>query len=106
MEPITSVMLISPELLSYRAEAMHVWVWFMLIKATFNTISAISWGSVLLVEETEIPGENHRPVSYIHQHGAVRLWSDILKSNVTYQLVKTVYILTNQQLLQRSSYGS
>jgi hypothetical protein len=26
-----------------------------------STMSAISWRSVLLVEETGIPGENHRP---------------------------------------------
>jgi hypothetical protein len=28
--------------------------------ATYNNISAISWQSVLLMEETEVPGENHR----------------------------------------------
>ena len=30
---------------------------------TFNNISAISWRSVLLVGETRVPGENHRPVA-------------------------------------------
>jgi hypothetical protein len=30
--------------------------------ATFNNISVISWPSVLLVEGTGVPGENHRPV--------------------------------------------
>ena len=35
----------------------------MLFNATFNNISVISWQSVLLVEETRVPGENHRPVS-------------------------------------------
>ena len=30
---------------------------------TFNNISAISWRSVLLVEATGVPGENHRPVA-------------------------------------------
>jgi hypothetical protein len=29
----------------------------------FNNISVISWGSVLLVEETGVPDENHRPVA-------------------------------------------
>jgi len=29
--------------------------------ATFNNISVISWRSVLLVEETGVSGENHRP---------------------------------------------
>ena len=27
---------------------------------TFNNILALSWRSVLLMEETEAPGENHR----------------------------------------------
>jgi hypothetical protein len=38
-------------------------VWFMVFNATFNNISVISWRSVLLVEETGVPGENHRPVA-------------------------------------------
>ena len=37
-------------------------VWLMVFNATVNNISAISWWSVLLVDETEVPGENHRPV--------------------------------------------
>jgi hypothetical protein len=31
----------------------------MLFKATFYNISVISWQSVLLFEETGVPGENH-----------------------------------------------
>jgi len=31
----------------------------MAFNANFNNISAISWRSVLLVEETGVPGENH-----------------------------------------------
>ena len=38
-------------------------VGFMVLNATFNNISVISWQSVLLVEETRGPGENHRPVT-------------------------------------------
>ena len=30
---------------------------------TINNISVISWQSVLLVEETEVLGENHRPAA-------------------------------------------
>jgi hypothetical protein len=37
--------------------------WFTVVNATFNNISAISWRSVSLVEETAVPGENHRPVA-------------------------------------------
>jgi hypothetical protein len=39
------------------------WVRVMVFKDTFNNISAISWRSVLLVEETGVPAENHRPVA-------------------------------------------
>ena len=35
----------------------------MAFKAIFNSISAISWLSVLLMKETGVPGENHRPAS-------------------------------------------
>jgi hypothetical protein len=31
----------------------------MVFNATFNNISVISWWSVLFVEETREPGENH-----------------------------------------------
>ena len=36
---------------------------FLVLNATFNNISVISWRSVLLAEETREPGENHRPVA-------------------------------------------
>jgi hypothetical protein len=39
------------------------WFWLMVFNATFNNISVISWQSVLLVEETGVPGQNHRPVT-------------------------------------------
>jgi len=35
----------------------------MVLNATFNNISVISWLSFLLVEETGVPEENHRPVA-------------------------------------------
>jgi len=31
----------------------------MVFNTTFNNISVISWRSILLVEETEVPGKNH-----------------------------------------------
>jgi len=34
-------------------------VWLMLFSATFSNISVISWWSVLLVKESEVPEENH-----------------------------------------------
>jgi hypothetical protein len=36
---------------------------WLVFNATFNNISVISWQSVLLVEETGVPGENYRPVT-------------------------------------------
>ena len=35
----------------------------MMFNVTFNNISVISWRSVLLVEETGVPKENHRPAA-------------------------------------------
>jgi hypothetical protein len=35
----------------------------MVLNATFNDIAVISWRSVLLVEETGVPGETHRDVA-------------------------------------------
>ena len=33
------------------------------LNAPYNNISVIPWRLVLLVEETGVPGENHRPVA-------------------------------------------
>jgi hypothetical protein len=41
---------------------LRVRVMVMVFNATFNNISVRSWWSVLLVVETGVPGENHRPV--------------------------------------------
>jgi hypothetical protein len=35
----------------------------MAFNTTFNNILASSWRSVLLMEKTEAPGENHRPAA-------------------------------------------
>ena len=64
---------------------MHSFVLFgfMVFNATFNNMSVISWRSVLLVEETGVPGENHRPVASHRQilsHKVV--WSRPLLSRI------------------------
>jgi hypothetical protein len=41
----------------------RLFVCLMVFNATFNNISAILWQSVLLVEETGVPGENHQPAA-------------------------------------------
>jgi len=38
----------------------------MVFNVTFNNISVISWQSVLLVEDTGVLGENHRPAAASH----------------------------------------
>jgi hypothetical protein len=35
----------------------------IVLNATFNNISVILWRSVLFVEETRVPRENHRPAA-------------------------------------------
>ena len=47
----------------YRREFTNIIVCLIVFSATFNNISVISWRTVLLVEETGGPGENHRPVA-------------------------------------------
>jgi hypothetical protein len=48
---------------------LYVWIWqgwlvgLMVLNATITNISVISWRSVLLVEETGVTEENHRPVA-------------------------------------------
>jgi hypothetical protein len=54
----------------------RLWLMIYVFNATFNNISVISWRSVLLVEETEVPGENHQPAASHRQtlsHNVVHL---------------------------------
>ena len=48
--------------LQYNFHYIYLFVCLMVFNATFNNISAISWWSVLLVDETGGPGEIHRVV--------------------------------------------
>jgi len=46
----------------YEYESVFIsWLvgWFMVFNAIFSNISVLSWRSVLLMEETGLPGENH-----------------------------------------------
>ena len=47
-------------LLSHLVSVNYDKVMVIVLKATFDNISAISWRPGLLVEETGVPGENHR----------------------------------------------
>ena len=48
-------------------------LWELMVNATFNNMSVISWRSVLLVEETGVPCENHRPVAQTLSHNVVSI---------------------------------
>ena len=50
-------------ILTTQLKIVCYFVCLMVFNSTFNNISFISWRSVLLVEETGVPGENHRPVA-------------------------------------------
>jgi hypothetical protein len=48
---------------SANSESLYeVRVTVIMFNVTFNNMSVISWWSVLSVEETGVPGVNHRPV--------------------------------------------
>ena len=44
--------------------------WFMVFNTTLSNSSVLSWRSVLMVEETRVPRENHRQVAS-HAHGQI-----------------------------------
>ena len=59
---------------------------FMVFNATFNDISVISWWSVLLVEETGVPGDNHRPAASHRQtlsHNVVPLDMSGIRTHIS-----------------------
>ena len=62
----------------FRIGGRYVFFWIfarvMVFNSIFNNISVILWWSVLLVEETGVPGESHSPVTSYWQtlsHNAV-----------------------------------
>jgi hypothetical protein len=50
----------------------------MVFNATFNNISVISWRSVLLMEETGVPGENQKK-------GYIRDSWDFIRNTIEYK---------------------
>jgi hypothetical protein len=49
----------------YKKSKLNIITGVMVPNATFNNISVLSRRSVLLVEGTGVPGENHRPPLYL-----------------------------------------
>ena len=60
---IDKIVLVCHDLKVTQFKNTRIWVRIMMFNATFNNVSSMSWRSVLLVEETRVPGENHRPAA-------------------------------------------
>jgi hypothetical protein len=69
----------------------------MVFNTIFNNISAISWRSVLLVEETRVPRENHWPVPSHWQ----TLLSNVVSSTPRLSRIWTHNIRGDRHLLHR-----
>ena len=76
---------------------MNLLVWFMVFNVTFNIISVMSWSSFLLVEETRVPGENHRPVAS-HWQKTFGLYSKIVCLHIVFIRVICFLIMLNVPL--------
>jgi hypothetical protein len=66
----------------HRISIFNKIVCLMVFISTFNNISIISWRSVLLVEETGRPGENHRPVASHWQASCILFWTTLISANL------------------------
>ena len=60
---VVDYLLNKPSVVANKGAITDIFVCLMVLNATFNNVSVISWRSVLLVEEAGRLGENHRPVT-------------------------------------------
>ena len=60
---VNTVIVMKMCLKTYPSYIVYFWGGVMVSNATFNNISVILWQSVLLVEETGVPGEYYRPAA-------------------------------------------
>ena len=58
---LTSIIIITYHIFSCFCLHCQNGLGIRVLNAIFNNISVISWWSVLLVQETGVPGENHQP---------------------------------------------
>jgi hypothetical protein len=66
----------------------------MVFNVTFNNISVISWLSVLFVEETGVPRENHRPVQYIF-YQTRKLYIYVLLKLIRVFVAEEIHVVQN-----------
>ena len=76
---------------------------FMVFNATFNNISVISWRSVLLMKETGVPGENHRPVASYWQTLSHNVVSSSLRHELLELFMWILVIQLGRSLLSKRS---
>ena len=84
---------------TYFLNVFSKWVRVMVFNATFNNISVISWRSVLLVEETGVPGENRRPAT-IHWQ---TVSCDVVSSTPRLNVIRTILVVICTDCI-RSNY--
>jgi hypothetical protein len=71
----------------------------MVFDATINNISVISWQSVLLVEETGVPRENHPPVaSHWQRLVCINFFFISLKLNYLSILIVGILLVHHKEL--------
>ena len=63
----------------------------MVFNGTFSNISVISWRLVLLVEETWVSAQNHRPAA---SHGQTTIWSRP-QQKIEYYTKNLIFIMIN-----------
>ena len=82
---------------------INIWVrvGVMAFNTTFNNISVISWRSVLLVEETRVPRENHLPVA---SHWQTLSHNVVSSTSVGFELTTLVVICTDCTGSCKSNY--
>ena len=75
----------------------------MVFNATFNNISALSWRSTLLMKETGVPGENHRPVA---SHGqTLNIWVDYFYCYLYIYIYNLIVLQTISMYVEKLCHG-
>jgi hypothetical protein len=79
------------------------WFGLMVLNATFNNISVISWQSVLLVEETWVPSENHWPSASHYKLHHIMLYTlpvSGIRTHIVLSSHSKLYILTYLHIIK------
>ena len=97
----------------FKKNLTSMFVCLMVFNATFNNISLISWRSVLLVEETRVPRENHRPLASHWQalsHNVVHVTQIEIQTHYISMITATMvssdkYIIINNTMKNKTYHN-